>query len=246
MNHSRFFIPILFLVVLQTGFAQISGSTSPMQAKMGLFDINLSYGYMATSRHRSDYLNNSQENMNTKSHFINLHFDEGMISNWWSADSQTRLLFGIRECLDLGFGKKTTTTVGGYLAPGSVIEKNQFKKNEFIFTYEGGLGAVYRINNKMDAGLDLYFISISTFNKDSSPINYVPKFRFRYTNYQAELVVRARTSIGFKYLFPFEDGSGSRYIGLTYMTTKGPNYSANNFTDTMKSNIFQFNVGFQL
>ncbi len=201
---------IALLLFTQSNFAQLFSFSSKEEAKMGLMDINLSYGYMNQFNNKlSTGLFPSDKSISTQ--FIYLHFEESMLSNWWNADENTKFLFGIRENIDLGMGYGTTTEK--FLTPGSSTETNDSKYG-MVFSYDGGLGGVYRINKKMDVGLNYYFLSISSFNKNSDKNNY-PKFRFRYNNYMAELAVKARTTFEFKYLTDGEDDMAS-YIGLSY------------------------------
>lgn len=226
---------LVLLFYAQTSYAQLFSFSSKEEPKMGLMDVNLSIGNMSQfSNKTSTGLVPSDKNISTQ--FIYFHFEESMLSNWWNADENTRFLFGIRENLDLGLGKTTTTEKFAGVAEETSSEYG------LLFSYDGGIGGVYRINKKMDVGLNYYFLSISSFNKNSDKNNY-PKFRFRYDKYLAELSVKARTTFEFKYLTDGEDGFSS-YFGLSYSYWNRGNEPAH--IVEFDTNIFQLSVGLQL
>lgn len=238
MKKTIFSTAVFLLLFTPQSFAQLFSFSSDEMPKMGLMDINLSYGFMSQFSNTTS-TSTIQSDRNINSQFMYLHFEESMLSNWWNADENTRFLFGIRENLDLGMGYFTNTEKFNTPGPGNETSNNRYG---LIFSYDGGLGGVYRINKNMDVGLNYYFLSISSFNKNSDKNNY-PRFRFRYNKYMAELSVKARTTFEFKYLTDGEDDIAS-YIGLSFSHwTRGTDLSKDVNFDT---SILQFSVGLQL
>lgn len=225
---------ILFATTI---YAQTSDADSG--PKMGFQDFGLSLGHKGMLQH-INYDQNTTSEVKTKTNFINIHMSESMLSNWWNADDNTRFLFGIRECLDVGLGtRKRTETI---TSPGNVFSEST-KKLELIFTYEGGLGGLYRINKKMDVAFNYFIISISSFNKTSDLIKHVPQFKFRYDHYMAEITLRARTAFEFKYL-PDAGDDLQYYFGLSYTFWKEKETQTNK--TPLKANYFQLTCGWQM
>lgn len=181
------------------------------EPKMGMQDFGLTIGNMKLSDQRK-YGQGTTTDKVTKTRFISIHMSESMLSNWWYEDDKTRFMFGIRECLDIGIGTSKISETTNY--PGSTSTINS-KKLDLIFTYEGGLGGLYRINKEMDVAFNYFFISISSFNKTSKIVKHVPQLKYRYSHYMAEITLRARTTIEFKYL-PYVKDDLQTYFGLSY------------------------------
>lgn len=230
---------ILFTLILISAIIKSQSSNAGDGPRMGMQDFGLTLGNIGMLEHKS-YSKNTTSSINTKTNFINIHASESLLSNWWNETDDTRFLFGIRECLDVGLGTRKRTETISY--PSGPIVESQ-KKAELIFTYEGGLGGLFRINEDMDVAFNYFFISISSFNKTTKIIKNVPQLKFRYSNYMAEITLHARTAIEFKYL-PDPDDDLQLYFGLSYTSWKKKEDAIN--TNTIKTRIFQLTCGWQM
>lgn len=220
MKKKHLILSICILSFTQPALPQLPKFLAPGgdAGYMGLFDMELASGFLHGYEHHT-YPANSWVDRNTNAPFIMAHFQESILSNYfWRMDQDLRFKVGFTETLDLGASYQTIkeTTDGPNVYPHPPT-----KGAGFIFTYEAGLGGVYKVNDKMDAGLTYYLFSLSTFNRDTDKHHY-PKFRFRYSHIMTELSVMGKNAIDIKYLKGLKDGQGqkdrsmSSYIGFSY------------------------------
>lgn len=178
---------------------------------MGLFDWGASIGYLSESKFEPLALGNSLDTK-TSGAFFKAHFTESIISNnFWRDDANTRIKFGIVEMLEFGISyPQTVVTVNAPNAPAPV----ESRKVKGLISYEGGLGAVYRVNDKLDIGMNFFFISASSFNDGKKGNPSFAKFRFRYSHLMAEISMFGRNQLDIKYVGA--QGGITPYIGFCY------------------------------
>ena len=179
---------------------------------MGLMDGNLSTGYMSNKENHVYNPGNTTEEKNKNSFYVLAHFQESLLCNYfWADESDKKVKCGFQETLDLG------CSYGNEVTSGSAYSENIKKSGfGFLFAYEAGLAAVYKVNNTIDVGFTYYPFIISSF----TPSNHYAKLRLRYSNFMGEFSAFGKTGIEFKYLkaTDTDDRSTSIYYGISYFT----------------------------
>ncbi len=208
---------------------------------MGLMDANFSLGYM--NKHNSSFSPKTSKvgppayttTGSTNMVYAYFHFQESMLCNYfWADESDTRLKIGFQETLDLGYGRGTGVEK-------SSLSTNEIKStsNELVFSYLAGLAAVVRINNDIDAGFTFYPLTISYFTEARRYCT----FRFRYTNFMAEVSTFGKNSIDLKYMqrIDKDDRDISFYYGLSYIYK-----NQDRFNTTGSDNFCHISIGILL
>ena len=159
---------------------------------MGLWDLGVATGYMHGTSHRDYYPGPGYEDVKTNGMFVMAHFQDSALSNYiWATETDKKVKFGITETLDIGCS---------YLHRNTITNPKEYSSSQsnfgFLFTYEGGGGVVYKLNENMDAGFTYYALVLSSF----TPNNRYAKFRYRYRNYMCELSAFGKTAVDLKYL----------------------------------------------
>ncbi|MES2618253.1 MAG: hypothetical protein V4613_10260 [Bacteroidota bacterium] len=207
---------------------------------MGLWDWGVYVGVLNQKINRP-LIGNAYENKKIGGPFISAHLQESLLSNYfWATKQDKRFKFGIIETIEMGLGYYRTQIE--VTAPNQPVTEPSSKLS-FIFTYEGGIGGVYKINDKIDAGLSYYFVSISTFNNQNADYPHFAKLRLRYSHIMTEVSLLGKKAFDIKYLRKgTEDRSYTPYIGFSYTGWK-ENEARVDGAYSNKANYYYFTIG---
>lgn len=244
-RHLNKVLPIIFLSIISLNKAIAKDFPPSVKPKgpagyMGLWDWGVDFGGFNKKTDRPLIAQN-HEYIKEHGQLLFMHFQENMLSNYfWAHNQDKRFKFGVIEKLEMGLQYATTKTTNTVPSNPTTPNRNRL---DFLFAYEGGIGGVYKINDKMDAGFSYYFISISSFNNRDADFPHYAKFRFRYSHLMTELSTLGKNALDVKYLRKgVEDRSYTPYIGFSYSGWKS-NYSTIDGPYSKKAHYLYFTIG---
>ncbi len=208
---------------------------------MGLNDFNLALGrhnYQAGKE--ATTLQPFSSEIKTEATYFLFHLQDGMLSNYfWSMNDDKRIKFGISETLELGYMWGNRNEV--YTQPGVETQSYDYPVKKFIGAYELGVGIIFRLGVKMDAGFTYYPFIASNFTE----YERYGKFRFRYDHYLIELSTLGKNAIDIRYLKRIKEAEGTMnyFFGITVLKHKS--YAA--YADQIDQNRYMHvNFGLML
>lgn len=171
---------------------------------MGLFDWNMSLGYIDRNTTLNQPGQAATSNLATGQYFM-LHLQESVLSNYFLASKykrNKRLKIGIQNTIDLGtkWGKAASEN-DNYTSP-------QESTLDFFLNYQLGIATAIRIRHNLDIGYTYYLYTKTVFSPNTDKYS---KVRLRYRHLMAEYSFGGLNAVELKYV-----KSSKVYYGFSY------------------------------